>query len=126
MGSTTNVAANRTFQATGSAIAAHALVALDSSGTISVAGDNATDHVIGVSTEPIAADGYGNVRFLNTGGTIECLCGGDTIAVDAIVYADGSGKIGTDSSNTKIGYALQASSTDGDIIEVIVHNHVFA
>ena len=126
MGSTTNVAANRTFKATAVAIAANALVALDSSGTISVAGDNATDHVIGSTTEPVAASDFGNVRFLNTGGTIELIAGGDTVAVDAIVYTDGSGKIGTDATNVKIGYALQASSTDGDVIEVLIHNHVFA
>ncbi len=126
MSSTTNVAANRTFQATAVAIEANALVALDSSGTISVAGDNDSDHVIGTTTEPVAASDYGNVRFNNTGGTVEMIAGGDTIAVDDIVYTDGSGKIGTDDANVKIGYALQASSTDGDIIEVIVHNHVFA
>ena len=126
MSSTTNVSANRTFQATAVAIAANALVALDSSGTIAVAGDNATDHVIGTTTEPVAASAYGNVRFNNSGGTVDMIAGGDTIAVDAIVYTDGSGKIGTDASNVKIGYALQASSTDGDIIEVIPHGHVFA
>jgi len=126
MGSTTSQAASRSFKATSVAIAPYALVALDSSGTVSVAGDNATDHVIGVTTEAVTASGYGNVQFLNAGGTIEVLCGGNTIAVDAVVYTDGSGKVGTDSSNTKIGYALQASSADGDVIEVIVHNHVFA
>ena len=126
MGSTTKNASGRTFQATAVAIAPYALVALDSSGTISVAGDNASDHVIGVTTEAIVASGYGNVQLLNAGGTLEVLTGGNTIAVDAIVYTDGSGKIGTDATNVKIGYALQASSADGDVIEVIVHNHVFA
>ena len=126
MGSTTSQSSGRSFKATAVAIAPYALVALDSNGLISVAGDNATDHVIGVTTEAVDASGYGNVQFLNAGGTIEVLCGGNTIAVDAIVYTDGAGKIGTDSSNVKIGYALQASSADGDVIEVIIHNHVFA
>lgn len=126
MGSTTHQASGRTFKATATAIAAYALVKLDSNGEISVAGDNATDHVIGVTTEPIGASEHGNVQLLNAGGTIECLAGGNTIAVDDIVYTDGDGKIGTDATNVKIGYALQASSADGDVIEVLVHNHVFA
>ena len=126
MGSTTSQSSGRTFQATAVAIAPYALVALDSSGTISVAGDNATDHVIGIATEAIEASGYGNVQLLNAGGSIEVLCGGNTIAVDAIVYTDGSGKVGTDATNVKIGYALQASSANGDVIEVLIHNHVFA
>tara|TARA_R110002167_G_scaffold143936_16_gene333562 strand:- start:1568 stop:1948 length:381 start_codon:yes stop_codon:yes gene_type:complete len=126
MGSTTSQSSGRTFQSTAVAIAPYALVALDSNGLVSVAGDNGTDHVIGVATEAIVASGYGNVQLLNAGGSIEVLCGGDTIAVDAIVYTDGSGKVGTAGANVKIGYALQASSTDGDVIEVIVHNHVFA
>jgi hypothetical protein len=124
MGSTTKSKSARTFQATSTAIAAYALVAVDSDGKVSVAGDNATDKVIGVTTEPIAADGYGAVELLNAGGTIEVLAGGDTIAVDDTVYTDGAGKVGSDSSNTKIGYALVASAADGDIIEVIPHFHV--
>ena len=126
MGSTTSQASGRTFQATAAAIDAYSLVALDSSGTISVAGANATDHVIGTVTEDVAASGYGNVQLINSGGTMECICGGDTIAVDDIVYATSNGKLGTDAANTKIGYALQATSADNDVIEVLIHNHVFA
>ena len=123
MGDTTYNDGARTFQATAVAIAAHALVAVDSDGKISVAGDNATDKVIGATLEPIAASGYGAVRLLNTGGTSEVLAGGDTIAVGDTIYTDGAGKVGTDSSNTKIGYALGASAADGDVIEVLVHAH---
>ncbi len=118
MGSTTQNNENRTYQATAVAIEAYAVVAVDSSGTISVAGDNATDKAIGTTTEDVAASGYGNVRALG-GGTSQIIAGGDTIAVGDIVYTDGSGKIGTDDSNNVIGYALLASSTDGDVIEVI-------
>lgn len=123
MGSTTYNNSNRTFQATAVAIEAYAVVALDSSGTISVAGDNATDNAIGTTTEDVAASGYGNVRFFGTG-TSQIVAGGDTIAVADIVYTDGSGKVGTDSSNTVVGYALLASSTDGDVIEVITKQPV--
>lgn len=120
MGSTTQNNSGRTFQATAVAIEAYALVAVDSNGLIAVAGDNATDKLIGVATEDIAASGYGNVRMSNSGGTSQILAGGDTIAVADIVYTDGSGKVGTDSLNNVVGYALLASSTDGDVIEVIV------
>ena len=119
MGSTTSQASGRTFQATAVAIPAYSVVALDSSGTISVNGDNATDLTIGVTTEAIPASGYGNIAFFDSTGTNEVLCGGDTIAIGAVCYTDGSGKIGTDTSNRSVGYALQASSADGDVIEVL-------
>ena len=119
MGSTTSQASGRTFQATAVAIPAYSVVALDSSGTISVNGDNATDLTIGATTEDIAASGYGNVALFDASGTTEVLCGGNTIAIGAVCYTDGSGKIGTDTSNRSVGYALQASSADGDVIEVL-------
>ena len=126
MGSTTHNESGRTFQATGVAIAAYSLVTFDSSGTIAASGDNATEQIIGVTTEDIAASGYGNVQLLNAGGTMEVLAGGNTIAVADTVYIDGSGKVGTDTSNTKIGVALQASSADGDVIEVLPHQTFLA
>mgnify|MGYP003146366933 CR=1 FL=1 len=126
MGSTTSQDSGRTFQATGVAIAAYSLVTLDSSGTIAASGDNATEQIIGVTTADIAASGYGNVQLLNAGGTIEVLAGGNTIAVADTVYIDGSGKVGDDTSNTKIGIALQASSTDGDVIELLPHQTFLA
>ena len=126
MRSTTSQDSGRTFQATGVAIAAYSLVTLDSSGTIAASGDNATEQIIGVTTADIAASGYGNVQLLNAGGTIEVLAGGNTIAVADTVYIDGSGKVGDDTSNTKIGIALQASSTDGDVIELLPHQTFLA
>lgn len=124
MGSTTSQASGMSFQATAVAIAPYTVVALDSSGTISVSGDNATDETIGTATEAIAASAYGNVQLFNAGGTAQLLCGGDTIAIADKVYTDGSGKIGTDTSNHAVGYALTASSTDGDVIEVMVKLHL--
>jgi len=126
MGATTNQDSGRTFQATGVAIPAYSLVTVDSSGTIAASGDNATEQIIGVTTEDVAASGYGNVRLLNAGGTIQVLTGGNTIAIADTCYVDGSGKVGTDSSNTKIGVALEASSADGDVIELIPHQTFLA
>mgnify|MGYP003142502778 FL=1 len=122
MGSTTSQASGRTFQATAVAIDAYSAVSLNSSGLIHVSGDNATEQCIGATTEDIAASGYGNVQLFNAGGTVEILAGGDTIAVADTVYLDGDGKVGQDTSNTKIGLSLQASSTDGDVIEVYPQN----
>ena len=126
MGSTTSQASGRTFQATAVAIPAYSLVTVDSSGTIAASGDNATEQIIGVTTEDVAASGYGNVALLNAGGTIQVLAGGNTIAVADTCYIDGSGKVGTDNTNTKIGVSLQASSTDGDVIELIPHQTFLA
>jgi hypothetical protein len=126
MGSTTSQPSGRSIQATAVAIPAYSLVTYDSSGTISVSGDNATEQIIGVTTEDVAASAWGNVQFLNAGGTIQVLAGGNTIAVADTCYIDGSGKVGTDSSNTKIGVAMQASSTDGDVIELIPHQTFLA
>ena len=126
MGATTNQDSGRTFIATGVAIPAYSLVTVDSSGTIAASGDNATEQIIGVTTEDVAASSPGNVRLLNAGGTIQVLAGGDTIAIAATCYINGAGKGGTDSSNTKIGVALEASSTDGDVIELLPHQTFLA
>ena len=120
MASTTTNDYSRTFEFTAAAVGAYSLVAVDSDGKCSAAGDNNTDILCGVTTADVASAGFGNVRFLNAGGTIEVLAGGDTIAVGDKVYSDGSGKVGSDSSNHHIGAALEASSTDGDVIEVLV------
>lgn len=126
MGATTSQDSGRSFQATAAAIDAYSLVTLDSSGTIAASGDNATEQIIGVTTEDVAASAWGNVQLLNAGGTIQVLCGGNTIAVADTCYIDGSGKVGTDSSNTKIGVALEASSADGDVIELLPHQTFLA
>ena len=126
MGSTTSQASGRSFQATAVAISAYSLVTLDSSATIAASGDNATEQIIGVTTEDVAASAFGNVQLLNAGGTIQVLAGGNTIAIADTCYIDGSGKVGTDTSNTKIGVAIQASSTDGDVIELIPHQTFLA
>tara|TARA_R110002020_G_scaffold275064_1_gene490311 strand:- start:32 stop:412 length:381 start_codon:yes stop_codon:yes gene_type:complete len=126
MGSTTNQASGISLQATAVAIPAYSLVTYDSSGTIAASGDNATEQIIGVTTEDVAASAYGNVQLLNSGGTIQVLAGGNTIAIADTCYIDGSGKVGTDTSNTKIGVAMLASSTDGDVIELIPHQTFLA
>jgi hypothetical protein len=119
MATTTKTAVSRTFLATAAAIPAYSLVQLDSAGKISVAGDNATDALIGVTIADVEASGYGTVQFLQCAGTLEVLTGSDAIAVGDQVYTDGDGKIGTDATNHPCGFALEASSVDGDVIEIV-------
>ena len=128
MGSTTSNPSGRTFQATAVAINAATLVSYDSNGLIAASSDDALEQIVGVTTEDIAASGFGNVQLLNAGGTMEVLAGGDAISVADTVYVDGglAGSVGTDSSNTKIGVAMLASSASGDIIEVLPHQTFLA
>lgn len=119
MATTTTTAVSRTFLATAAAIPAYSLLKLDSAGKISVAGDNASDALIGVSVADIAADSYGTCLFLQCAGTLEVLTGADAIAVGDQVYTDGDGKVGTDTTNHPCGFALEASSVDGDVIEIV-------
>lgn len=119
MGATTHQASARTFTATAVALTAYKLVSLFAN-TVEASGDNNTDVVVGVTLEPAAASANVAVQLRNAGGTAEITCGGDSIAVGDAVYTDGSGKIGSDSANILIGYALSASAADGDIIEVLL------
>lgn len=104
----------RTLQATSTAIAYGARVKVDSNGLISVAG--ATDPAIGVTTEYVAASGYGTVKLFTAPGTYMCLAGG-AVTRGAHLYPAASGKV-DDSGTTKIGLvALEAAGADGDVIE---------
>lgn len=104
----------RTFQATATAIALGARVKVDSNGAISVAG--AAEAAIGVTTEYIAASGYGTVKLFNAPGTYLCIAGG-AVTRGAHLYPAAAGKV-DDSGTTRIGLAaLEAATADGDLIE---------
>jgi hypothetical protein len=120
MGATTHQSASRTFTATAVAIAAYKLVALQAAGTVAATDDNGTDIVVGSTTDATEASGLVAVSLHNAGGTAELTGNGDAIAVGDAVYSDATGKIGTDTANVLIGYALAASSADGDVIEVLL------
>lgn len=121
MATSTSVnSSTRAFTATANAIAAYTVVKVDSAGLISVAGDNNTDNIIGVVTDAVEASSVGAVRLLGAGGTMSVLCGADAIAIGDAVYTDGAGLIGTDTSNHKVGIALEASSASGTFVEVVL------
>ena len=120
MGSTTHQEVTRTFTATAVAIVAYRLVALQAAGTVQVTGDNNTDVVVGVTVDSCDASADVAVKLRSSGGTAEIMANGDAIAVADAVYSDATGKIGTDNGNVLIGYALGATSADGDVIEVLL------
>jgi hypothetical protein len=112
---TTNSSGYRTFQATAVAIAEGIRVTVDSNGLISAAAANVG--AIGVTTEPVAASGYGTVKLWNAGGTFIIQAHATGIAKGAILYPAAAGRI-DDSGTTAIPLvALEASTAQGDMIE---------
>lgn len=105
----------RTFT-TGEAIAAYLLVKLSGDFTVSLAG--IADSAIGVSREAVASGGELGVQLLNKKGTVKLTASG-AITQNAAVYPASSGKISSTIAGRKIGYALEAATADGDIIEVV-------
>lgn len=104
----------RTFQATAAAIAHGARVKVDSNGLISVA--SATEVAVGVTTEYVAASGFGTVKLFSAPGTYLCLAS-TSITRGAHLYPAASGKVAP-TGTTRIGLvALEAAAADGDLIE---------
>lgn len=101
----------------GGAIDQYALVKLASGVVTETA---ATEQPIGVAMRAAAAtDPSVPVKLLCAGGTIKCIAD-DAITQGAVVYCDGNGEVDdTDpGSALKVGVALDAATTAGDIIEV--------
>jgi hypothetical protein len=102
----------------GAAIAQHILVYL-SSGVLQVAALGTQP--IGTITEAAFASGdVRGVRLLSAKGTIPCVASG-TFSQGAIVYGRALGKVDDISTTAavRIGMALEAATTAGDIIEVM-------
>lgn len=107
----------RTFQA--DAAIAQYLRVYFTGGQISTAG--AANRDIGVTDKAsLAANEYVAVRLRNAAGTCK-MTAADAITQGAIVYAAAGGKIddaGADGGEA-LGYALEAVTADGDILEVL-------
>ena len=111
---TANRTGFKTFTATAAAIAEGVRVKVDSNGLISAAG--ATEIAIGVTVEPVAASGIGNVKLFTAPGTFLCTASA-AITRGAELYPTASGKV-DDAGTTKLGLvALEAATADGDLIE---------
>lgn len=102
----------------GAAIGKHVLVKL-ASGKVEIAG--LADEPIGTLEDESFADGdIRSVRLLSAEGTIKCVAD-DTFNNGAVVYGQEAGKIDdvSTSSAVRVGIALETSTADGDIIEVM-------
>jgi len=76
------------------------------------------DEPIGVTQYGVASGEQVAVNLLAHGKTME-MTASAAISAGAKIYAAANGKIGTTSTNRRIGIALQAASGDGSIIEVL-------
>lgn len=101
------------FTAAG-ALVAFTRVKLTTGGKVTNAGSE--ERAIGIVQEAAAADGdIVSVKLINAGGTFKVVAA-DAITQSAAVYASASGKV--DNAGTLVmGWALEASTADGDVIE---------
>jgi hypothetical protein len=107
----------RTFQATAAALEAYVRVDVDSSGLISVAG--ATDRGIGVTTEAIAASGYGTVKLFSAPGTF-IVQAAAAVTRGAALYGAADGEIDDTGTYDLNLLALEAATAQGDVIECVL------
>ena len=100
----------------GANLDAYVLVKKSGSGVVAV-DTPATDVPVGITVNMALSGQPVAVRLLNAGGTA-LLKVGAAIAVNAAVYADAAGVGGITSTNVLLGYAEEASTASGDVIEV--------
>lgn len=105
----------KTFQA--AAASAQFLRAYLTGGKAAIAGVG--DKSIGVFDKPaLAADDYVAIRMNNAQGTRKMVASG-AITKHAVVYGAASGKISATANANPEGIAMEAATTNGDIIEVL-------
>lgn len=112
---TSNSTGYRTCQATAVAIGIGKRVKYASTGLISVAA--AAEGAIGVTTEDIAASGYGTVKLFNAGGTF-IMWANAAIAAGSQIYPTATGGIDDAGTTALPLVALEAATAQGDLIEV--------
>lgn len=78
---------------------------------------------IGTNEMLVAADKVASINTYNKSGSLEMVANG-VVGVGAVVYAAAGGKIGTTAAGDPIGFALQAATADGDIIEILPFSDV--
>ena len=104
-------------QASG-ALAAYRRVKRDANGQVGYAA--AADKAFGVTQDVAqAANDVVSIKLANAPGTVQIVAV-DAIAINAAVYGAASGKCSASSAGSAvlIGYAMNASTADGDVIEV--------
>lgn len=96
-----------------------AYILVKKSGSTVVAVDTpATDIPVGITLNTALSGQQIAVRLLNGGGTA-LLKMGAAVAVNGAVYAD-AGVGGTTNTNVLLGYADEAATASGDVIEVLL------
>jgi hypothetical protein len=111
---TENSSGYKVFQATAAAIAQAVRVKVDAAGQISAAA--AAEIAIGVTTEAVAASGYGSVKLFSAPGTYLCTAA-LAITRGTQVYPAAAGKVSNAGTTALNLVALEASAADGDMIE---------
>lgn len=111
---TENTSGFKTFQATAAAIGFGVRVKVDSNGLISAAA--ASEAAIGITTEAVAASGYGTVKLFSAPGTFLCTAS-VAITRGTQVFPAASGKVAATGTTALNLVALEAAGADGDIIE---------
>lgn len=102
---------------TSAALTAYKRVKLDSSGFVGYAA--AADKAYGVTKNGAPSGDTIDIKLANAPGTF-LIMAVDAISINAAVYGAASGKCSASSAGSAvlIGYAKNASTADGDIIEV--------
>lgn len=114
---TQNNSGFKTFQATAVAIGVGKRVFVDASAPSLIAVAGAAVAAIGVTTENIAASGYGTVKLFNAPGTF-IMCANAAITAGAQIYPTASGNIDDAGTTALPLVALEAATAQGDLIEV--------
>lgn len=104
----------KTFNAGGN-IGAHELVKMSGSDVVQ---NTAEGIIVGAAEYAVLQNAPVAVRLWNAGGTIHCIAAG-AITAGLAVYAAAAGKVTTTAGTLIKGYAMEAATADGDIIEVL-------
>lgn len=115
----------KTFTAGTGGVYKHTLVKL-SSGTVVDNTATSTDMPIGVALADAALNETVAVKLLNCAGTVEIVAAG-AISAGALAYAAADGEVSALSASNGtyrcIGIAMEAATTDQDIIEVLPYGY---
>lgn len=113
---TQNNSGFRTFQATAAAIGIGKRVFLDTSNPPLMAVAGAAVGAVGVTTENVAASGYGTVKLFNAPGTF-LMCANAAIAAGAQLYPTASGNVDDTGTTVLPLMAMEAATAQNDLIE---------
>ena len=117
---------SKTFKAGSSAIPQGTMVKLDTDGTV-IAATGGTDVVIGIAETYCVASGQCSVILRSAQGTAKVVAS-TTISVGAKLTATTAGQAVTTTTDKQevVGIAIEAATTQGDLIEVIVSNYTLS